>query len=189
MRILVAEDEEVSRIKLQYLATSWGYEVVSARDGNEALAILEREDAPLLAILDWIMPGLDGPDICQRIRKTRRSPYIYVIMLTAKTDRQDIILGMDAGADDYVKKPFDPQELKVRLRAGQRIVELQEALRIQATHDALTGALNRGAIIEMLDRELARTEREGTTLGVVMADLDHFKQVNDRHGHQSGDEV
>lgn len=187
MRILVADDEEISRIKLERLTASWGYEVISARDGDEAWGVLKRDDAPLLAVLDWIMPGVDGAELCRRVREARCTPYTYVIMLTGRTDPKDIIQGMDAGADDYVKKPFDPQELKVRLRAGRRIVELQEALRLQATHDSLTGAWNRGAIIEMLDRELARTKREGTTLGLVMADLDHFKQVNDVHGHQAGD--
>jgi diguanylate cyclase (GGDEF)-like protein len=189
VRILIAEDEDVSRLKLESLVASWGYQVVSVADGTEAWQVLQRDDAPHLAILDWIMPGLDGPEICRRVRQSQYGHYIYLIILTAKTKRQDILLGMDAGADDYVNKPFDAQELKVRLRAGQRIVELEEALRVQATHDSLTGAWNHGAIIEMLERELARARREGSTLGLVMADLDHFKQVNDRFGHLAGDEV
>lgn len=189
MKILIAEDEDVSRLKLESLLTAWGYEVVAVEDGTEAWKILDHEDAPRLAILDWIMPGIDGPEICRRVRQSQHTPYTYLIILTAKTHREDIILGMDAGADDYVNKPFDAQELKVRVRAGQRIVELEEALRVQATHDSLTGAWNHGAIIEMLERELARAKREGSTLGVVLADLDHFKQVNDHHGHLAGDEV
>jgi diguanylate cyclase (GGDEF)-like protein len=189
VRVLIAEDEAVSRLKLESLVSGWGYEVITAKDGTEAWRALQSDDAPHLAILDWIMPGIDGPEICRRVRQAEPSHYIYLIILTAMTKRQDIVLGMDAGADDYVNKPFDSQELKVRLRAGARIVELEEALRIQATHDSLTGAWNHGAIIELLEREVARSRREMTTLGVVMADLDHFKQVNDRYGHLAGDQV
>jgi diguanylate cyclase (GGDEF)-like protein len=189
VKILIADHVDVSRLKLESLLTGWGYEVVAVEDGTEAWNLLQREDAPRLAILDWTMPGIDGPEICRLVRKAQHTPYTYLIILTAKSHREDIILGMDAGADDYVNKPFDAQELKVRLRAGQRIVELEEALRVQATHDALTGAWNRGAIMEMLARELARSKREGSSLGVVLADLDEFKQVNDRHGHLAGDEV
>jgi diguanylate cyclase (GGDEF)-like protein len=189
VRILIAEDEAVSRLTLETLMTSWGYEVVSAADGTEAWMLLQRDDAPHLAILDWVMPGIDGTEICRRVRQAQHGHYVYLILLTAKTQRQDIILGMDSGADDYVNKPFDAQELKVRIRAGERIVELEEALRKKATHDSLTGAWNRGAIIEMLERELARAGREGSTLGLAMADLDQFKQVNDRYGHLAGDEV
>ena len=189
MKVLIADHGDDSRLELESLLTAWGYEVVAVADGTEAWKALEREDAPRLAILDWTMPGIDGPEICRRVRQARRTPYTYLIILTARTQRDDIILGMDAGADDYVNKPFDAQELKVRLSAGQRIVELEEALRVQATHDSLTGAWNHGAIIEMLDRELARSKREGTALGVVLADLDHFKEVNDHYGHLAGDEV
>jgi diguanylate cyclase (GGDEF)-like protein len=189
VRVLIAEDEAVSRLKLESLVSGWGYEVITAENGTEAWRVLQRDDAPHLAILDWMMPGIDGPEICRKVRQARHSRYTYLIILTAMTRRQDIILGMDAGADDYVNKPFDAQELKVRLRAGARIVELEEALRVQATHDSLTGAWNHGAIVEMLERELARSRREMTTLGLVMADLDHFKQVNDRYGHLAGDEV
>ena len=189
MKVLIAEDEDVSRLKLESLLTAWSYEVVAVADGTKAWNVLQREDAPRLAILDWIMPGIDGPEICRMVRKTQHTSYTYLIILTAKTRREDVIVGMEAGADDYVNKPFDAQELKVRLRAGQRIVELEEALRVQATHDSLTGAWNHGAIIEMLARELARARREGTALGVVLADLDHFKLVNDRYGHLAGDEV
>jgi len=196
MRILVAEDDRITRRRLEVTLTKWGYEVVVASDGAEAWETLQSDDAPQLAILDWMMPAMDGLEVCQELRRQRAEPYVYVILLTARGQRADLVQGMEAGADDYVVKPFDPHELKVRLRAGTRIVELQteliaarEALRIQATHDPLTGVWNRAAIMEALGRELARAAREDGLVAVVMADLDHFKRINDTYGHLAGDEV
>src|SRR5208283_3982718 len=123
------------------------------------------------------------------LRQSSKGAYVYVLLLTSRVGKEDIVAGMEAGADDYLSKPFDAQELKVRLRAGKRIVDLQEALRVQATHDALTGTWNHGAIIEMLQVELERAEREGISTGAVLMDLDHFKRVNDTYGHLSGDAV
>jgi len=196
MRILVAEDDSVSRLVLQSLLEKWGYEVVVANDGRAAWQNLQGEDPPTLAILDWMMPGLDGVEICAELRRQAREPYTYVLLLTAKGQKQDIVAGLDAGADDYLTKPFDAHELRARLRSGCRIVELQEqlvqareALRLEATHDALTGLWNRAAMLENLQRELSRSERGETSVAVTMADLDHFKQVNDTHGHLVGDAV
>jgi two-component system cell cycle response regulator len=196
MRVLVAEDELVSRMRLKAQLTRWGYEVVLAKDGDEAWAILQRDDAPRLAIVDWMMPGMDGPEVCRRLRLERPEPYVYVVLLTGRGSTDDLVLGLDAGADDYLTKPFDAQELQVRLRVGRRIVELQaelvstrEALRFQATHDPLTGALNRAAALDMLTREVSRAQRSRTALSVAMVDLDHFKSINDTHGHPAGDEV
>ncbi len=142
------------------------------------------------------MPGMDGLEVCRQVRRRGGEPYIYILLLTAKTQKGDVVAGMDAGADDYVTKPFDAHELKVRLRAGQRIINLQnelinarEALRIQATHDALTGLMNRATIFDALQKELSRSERSGRPLGLAMIDLDHFKNVNDTYGHQAGDLV
>jgi diguanylate cyclase (GGDEF)-like protein len=174
----------------------WGYEVITTDDGTAAWQALQRPDAPQLAILDWMMPGMDGLQVCREVRQLAREPYVYILLLTARSQKEDIIAGMEAGADDYLTKPFDVHELQVRLRAGQRILGLQaqliaarEAQREQATHDALTGALNRGAIIERLRQELARAQREDAPVGIVMADLDHFKWINDTHGHLAGDMV
>ena len=196
MLVLIADDDTVSRRVLARMLTTNGYEVVAASDGDEAWQILEREDAPRLAILDWMMPGMTGPDLCRRLRGKKREPYTYVLLLTARTDKQDVVEGMDAGADDYVTKPFEARELQVRLRAGRRILDLQadlmearEALRVQATHDPLTGLWNRYALLEALEREHSRAVREGTPLAVIMADLDHFKSVNDTYGHMAGDAV
>jgi diguanylate cyclase (GGDEF)-like protein len=147
-------------------------------------------------VLDWMMPHVDGVEICRVIRKLAQEPYIYVILLTARGRQEEIIEGLEAGADDYITKPFDLDELKARLRAGKRILDLQEQLvfareqlRNQATHDSLTGLLNRPAILETLHREVSRSAREGTPVTVIMADLDHFKQINDTYGHVVGDDV
>jgi diguanylate cyclase (GGDEF)-like protein len=196
VKILIADDSIVSRHLLEATLRKWGYEVSVACDGAEALQILERENAPALIILDWMMPGMTGLEVCQKIRARGSEPYTYILLLTSKSQKEDLIEGMDAGADDYITKPFDQNELHVRLRAGTRLVDLQaqllsarEALREQATRDSLTHLWNRNSILESLSRELSRTEREGTPLGVVIVDLDHFKQVNDNYGHPVGDAV
>jgi diguanylate cyclase (GGDEF)-like protein len=160
-----------------------------ARDGNEAWQIIESADAPRLAVLDWMMPGLDGVEICRRLRSLQHEPYIYILLLTARTESQDLIEGMDAGADDYLTKPFNAHELRVRIRAGRRILDLQDALRQQATHDGLTGLLNRNSILGKLAEEVSRSLRQSEPVAVLMADLDHFKSVNDTHGHLAGDAV
>jgi diguanylate cyclase (GGDEF)-like protein len=196
MRILIAEDDPVSRRLLEAKLVKWGYDVVVTCDGEEAWEALRAEDAPRLAILDWMMPGVDGVEICGRMRREAREPYTYIILLTALHRDEDLVTGMEAGADDYITKPFKANELKVRLRAGRRIIDLQndliearEALREQATHDPLTGLWNHEEILRILSRQLSRAEREGGDVGVIMADLDHFKKVNDTHGHMAGDAV
>jgi len=196
LKVLIADDDPVSRRLLQVTLSNSGYETLLASDGAEALRILEREDSPRLVVLDWIMPTLDGVDVCRALRKCALERYSYIILLTVKGNQKDIIEGLDAGADDYVTKPFDLIELKARLRAGRRILELQEQLiasreqlRFDATHDAQTGLLNHEAILEALQKEVLRTRREGTPLGVIMLDIDHFKSVNDRYGHMAGDLV
>jgi len=196
MRILVAEDNPVFQSMLRNMLSKWGYEIVMADNGRDAWRILQEDPAPNLAILDWMMPGLDGVEVCRRVREASQQRYIYVLLLTAKTEQKDLVEGMEAGADDYITKPFNTHELRVRLRAGRRILELQEqllhaqdALREQATHDRLTGLWNHGSILEILEKEAARSEREQSPLAVLMADLDNFKQINDTHGHLAGDSV
>jgi two-component system cell cycle response regulator len=199
MRILIADDSIVSRHLLEATLRKWGYEVVVACDGQEAWNYLSAPDAPRMAILDWMMPGMSGPDVCRRLReqaKREESNYTYIVLLTSKSQREDLIEGMEAGADDYLTKPFDQHELKVRLRAGSRVIDLQrelvaarEELREQATKDFLTRIWNRSSILDILQRELLRAGRESRPVGVVLADLDHFKAVNDTYGHFAGDAV
>jgi len=189
VKILVADDDAVSRRLLEVTLKKWDYDVVVADDGDKAWDVLQREDAPQLAILDWVMPGMDGPEICREVRILGGQRYVYLLLLTAKTDKEDLVKGMEAGADDFLSKPFDAPELRARLRAGIRILELQETLRAQATHDSLTGLWNRAATFDFLRRELSRARRQGAPVSIVMADLDHFKRINDAHGHLAGDVV
>ena len=196
MRILVADDDTVSRRVLEAMLVKWGYEVVVARDGAEAWDVLQAADAPQLAILDWMMPNLDGPDVCRKVRSHSEIPYVYILLLTGRTQERDLIEGLEAGADDYLTKPFSAQELKVRLFSGRRILDFQtqviaarEELRLQAIRDPLTGLFNRRYMEESLQRELHRAARTNLALGAVMIDLDHFKRFNDTWGHEAGDAV
>jgi diguanylate cyclase (GGDEF)-like protein len=196
MKVLIADDDDVLRHILEATLMKWGYEAIIARNGLEAWRILQEDDAPKLAILDWIMPGMDGPALCREIRKLEDRPYIYVLLLTSKHRKEDVIAGLEAGADDYISKPFDPHELKVRLRAGRRILDLQaellaarESLHYQATHDGLTGLLNRSAALQALRNELERAARQGTPMCLMLVDFDHFKDINDTYGHAAGDAV
>src|SRR5450755_96697 len=145
MRVLIADDSATSRILLRSALQRWGYQVVMAENGAQALEILQQPEAPPMAILDWVMPYLTGPEVCKRIRETHREPYTYILLLTSKHTKNETVEGLDAGADDYVVKPFDEHELQVRLRAGKRIIDLQsdllrarEELRERANKDLLT---------------------------------------------------
>lgn len=196
MKVLIADDSPTMRRLLYSTLKEWGYEVVQAHDGEQALQILSEDDPPPIAILDWVMPKITGPELCRQVRSRKSRTYTYILLLTSKAQHQDLIEGMGAGADDYIVKPFDRPEMEVRLRAGRRIVDLQTelmqmqgALREQATRDALTHCWNRFSLFDILAREIHRCHREQHALGVIMLDLDHFKWVNDTYGHVCGDEV
>jgi diguanylate cyclase (GGDEF)-like protein len=197
MKILIADDDPVSCRLLDRLLVKWGYELIAAHDGTEAWAVLQAENAPRVALLDWMMPGIDGLEICRRVRARSSQPYVYIMLLTANDKVGNLVEGLESGADDYLTKPFHPQELRARLRVGLRmldleshLVEARENLRFKASHDSLTTIWNRGAIIEMLERELSRARRDGSSVGVLLADIDHFKRINDTRGHHLvGDEV
>jgi two-component system, cell cycle response regulator len=195
-KVLVADDDSNFRELLVESLEGWGYEVILARNGMQAWHILQMDHAPRIAILDWNMPGLEGPEICKKLRELGKEPYTYIILLTVNDDEEHVISGLGAGADDYVTKPYYPHELRARINTGERILNIQrelivarEALRIQATRDSVTQSWNRGAILDILDQELDRATRDQQSVGVIMADLDHFKQINDVYGHLAGDAV
>jgi diguanylate cyclase (GGDEF)-like protein len=194
MKVLIAEDDPVYRRLLESMLTRWGYDVTVATDGVMACTVLAEKDAPNLAVLDWTMPGLDGNQVCEIVRRHSAERYTWLIMLTARDRKEDLLRGLEAGADDYLVKPFDPAELELRLQTGRRIVTLQdelirarEELRVQAAHDFLTGVWNRGAIMALLETSLERARREQRPLALLLIDLDHFKQINDQRGHPAGD--
>lgn len=189
MQVLIADDDALSRRILQDVLTNWGYQTTVTKNGLEAWDALQQHDPPNLVILDWMMPGLDGIDICQRLRQRLNPRYTYVILLTARNRPEDIVKGLEAGADDYMVKPFNPDELKYRLKIGERIIDLEERILGMARTDYLTGLLNRRAFMERLEEEISRSQRSRQGLGVVIADIDHFKTINDRYGHQAGDRV
>lgn len=196
MKVLVAEGDAVSRRVLEVSLERWGYEVIATGDGHEAFEILTHVSGPSLAVIDWMVPEINGPELCRRVREAHLERYIYIVLLSAHYGGQHLIEGLESGADDYINKPWEPSELKVRLHGGLRVLELQnelmmtrEALRDQATFDDLTGAHNRGAILDLLERELHRSRRSSEPVTVMMCDVDHFKQVNDTFGHPAGDRV
>jgi len=188
MKILIADDDLVSRRLLEATLVRLGHTVIAVAEGPRAAETLLDRTGPRVAILDWMMPGADGLEVLRQVRQ-RGDPYVYVILLTSRNRREDMVAGLAAGADDFLKKPFDALELAARLRSGERIIELQERLRHEASHDQLTGLWNRRRILEHLDRELSRATRDAVPLGVMIADIDYFKQINDTHGHPVGDVV
>lgn len=196
MKILIAEDDTTSRMILEAVSKKWGYDPVAVADGSSAMQVMQQGDAPNLAILDWEMPGMSGLEVCRKIREKSTSNPPYLIILTAKGEKADIVKGLDAGANDYVAKPYDRDELQARIRVGRRMVEMQmellearDALEHEATHDSLTKALNRSAILSGLEKELNRAARRNSGLSIGLCDIDHFKKINDTHGHQVGDDA
>ena len=196
MKVLIADDDRTSRKLLAAMVAKWGYDPLVAEDGGEAWAALQQPDHPRLVLLDWNMPALDGLEVCRRLRALASPDPPYVILLTGRTETGDIVHGLEAGANDYVAKPYNHEELQARLQVGQRTLSLQahllavqEQLAALAARDPLTGILNRRTILERLAEELSRATRQRGGLTVGMCDVDHFKAVNDTYGHQAGDDV
>ncbi len=197
MQVLVVEDSPVYRRLLGGRLEDWGFQPKIVESGEQAWRHIQQPDSPKLVLLDWVLPDFDGIELCKRIRsRTAQAAYTYVILLTGKDGQQDLLRAMEAGADDYIAKPFQDLELRARLLVGKRIVELQqelisarESMRHAAMHDPLTNLLNRAAMMEFLGRELERGRRDRKPVGVVLVDIDHFKRVNDTYGHLGGDEA
>ena len=202
MRILIADDDVTSRLEIEAIATKLGHECVTATDGSAAWDLLSTSSVEVM-VTDWMMPGVDGPGLCRRVRQELRDQYVYVVAITALGNHEQVLEAMGAGADDYLVKPLDPVSMQARLvTAGRvnelhrRLVEVQTKLE-QATADAtessltdaLTGLSNRRRMDEDLANMHARAERLGRTYGVVLFDLDHFKAFNDHYGHPNGDEI
>lgn len=195
MRIVIADDEALTRRVLRATLTAAGHEVLEAVDGEAAWALLQESGTAML-ISDWRMPRLDGPGLIRRIRDATQPGYTYCILLTARDSKADTVAGLDCGADDYLTKPCHPDELRARVAIGARILTLETSLRetrdafaYQASHDPLTGLLNRQAITGHVQAELARALRTGSPFSLALLDLDHFKAVNDTYGHPVGDEA
>lgn len=195
-KILIADHDPVSQTLLHGLLSSWGFEVVVAADGADAWDYLQSDNGPRLAILDAKIGGVDAVEICRRVRAGDGLHYVYLLLMTDRGPINGLVALLDAGADDYLVRPFHPQELRARVQVGSRIVRLQERLvevheklYEQATRDSLTGLWNRTAATQILDREIARAARAQSSIAVIMADLDRFKQINDAHGHMAGDTV
>lgn len=196
MRILIVEDDIVSRTLLTGAITKWGHTAVAVQDGESALAPLSEPDGPKLVILDWNLPGISGLEVCKKIRVMEMAEPPHIIFLTSRNETRSIVEGLEAGASDYVTKPFVLTELWARIRVGQRLIEMQTALvaaqeksAYEAMHDPLTGCLNRRAILEALQRENVRARRQNSRFAIGLCDIDHFKQINDTYGHQAGDDV
>ncbi len=199
MKVLIAEDDVISSRALEKTISDWNYEVSIAKDGEEAWNIIKKtwdtrdeKQKTNIAILDWEMPKMDGVELCRKIRhkiNEKNSNYIYIVLLTGRDKQEDIIKGLSVGADDYITKPFNPYELKVRLKNGERIVKLQDSSRKEASIDILTKHWNRKKILECLNEEIERGSRRNHPIGIILADVDHFKNINDTHGHLIGDQV
>lgn len=197
MKLLIAEDDLTSRTMLAVVVHNWGFEPIMVEDGEAAWQVMQGGEPPRLLLIDWEMPKLDGLALCQRIRLEKSDDPPYIILLTARSKTADIVEGLGKGANDYIAKPFDNAELQARLQVGRRMLDLQqqlnqtkEALTFQATYDTLTGLHNRGAIMKMLEQNMAYVQRQPQgALFIGLCDIDHFKKINDTHGHLTGDAV
>lgn len=196
MRVLIGMKDTVARLALQKLLQQWGHEVTATGSGEEVWEHCSGPQPPWLALLDCDLPGLDGASLCRRLRDRADAPYVYVLLMGKPSELGGGSAALEAGADDFIHSPLDQNALRLRLRTAEHILLLQrnllqsrQALEYRATHDSLTGIWNRAEVLGLLEREIARAQREGTAVSIIMIDVDHFKQVNDQRGHDGGDEA
>ncbi len=189
MKAIIVEDDPISRRLLETYLSEWGYDIIMAHNGEEAWKLFQNESAPNLVISDWMMPEMDGLMLCRKIRESENPAYVYFILLTSKGGNENIVEGLMAGADDYLVKPFNQNELKCRIGIGKRIIEMHRKILKLATTDSLTGVFNRKTFMEKMTIELQRSKREQTSLSMILLDIDYFKTINDGYGHQTGDLV
>jgi diguanylate cyclase (GGDEF)-like protein len=194
-RVLVVDDDEIVRAQLKRMLEAARYEVQVAACGEEALQILDSSQCQIV-LTDWQMPGMDGLDLCRKVRLQHVEGYVYVMLLTVREGKQDMLLSMAAGADDYIVKGSSSEEILARLEVARRITHLEYSLRLSnrvnrrlSVTDPLTTAHNRRYLMKYLPRELARAQRYNHPLSLLSCDIDGFKQVNDRLGHAAGDQV
>jgi diguanylate cyclase (GGDEF)-like protein len=188
--------DTVARLALQKLLQQWGHEVLATGSGDEAWQHCTAAQPPWLALLDWHLPVIDGAALCRRLRGRADAPYVYVLLMGESAELGDGAAALEAGADDFIQSPLEQNALRLRLRTAEHILLLQrnllqsrQALEYRATHDSLTGLWNRAEVLGLLEREIARAQREGTAVSIIMIDVDYFKQVNDQMGHDGGDEA
>lgn len=194
-RVLLVDDEPVQRMLVGRMLTRAGFDVATAEDGEQALARIKQGDIALL-ITDWEMPKLDGLSLCRAVRTMGLDHYVYAIVVTSRDAVEHVVMGLRAGADDYLIKPVLEPELLARLNTAKRLIEMERSLRVAneenlrlSITDALTGVFNRRYLMDQLARELERAQRYSHPLSLMLCDVDHFKRINDTHGHQTGDEV
>jgi two-component system chemotaxis response regulator CheY len=202
MKILIAEDDAVTRKLLRTMVEKWGHEAIEARNGADALSEVVRSGAKFM-IVDWNMPGVDGIELCRRVRCLDDMGYVYIVLVTVNDRKEDVIMALESGADDHVSKPFDRKELRARVRAGERILDLERSLvaendglksrneRLEelVSVDPLMGIGNRRGLFQAIEKAHHRFVRYGEQYGVVMCDVDHFKAYNDSYGHLAGDKA
>jgi diguanylate cyclase (GGDEF)-like protein len=188
IKILVVEDDLFSQAVLRDALEQLGYGVELAVNGRDALSLCQREHFPII-ITDWVMPEMDGLEFCRAIRSIPTEHYIFILLLTSLDKKDELVAGLDAGADEYLVKPVDEFELEARLKVARRILDLETSLKRLALYDQLTGAYNRGYLDRQLSKEIQRSWRYCHPLSIIICDIDHFKEVNDCHGHHAGDQV
>ncbi len=193
--ILVVDDDIVSRTVMKKHLNKAGFEVITAGNGKEALHLFDESFCPIV-LTDWMMPEISGPELCKMLREKKTAGYVFIILITARDSKTDIVSGLESGADDYLTKPIHPDELVARINTGIRILSLEQSLRnaneeirLLSITDALTGCFNRTYLSDRFSQEITRSQRYGHNLSIVLTDIDHFKRVNDTYGHQVGDMV